>query len=267
MTDPMRRTAEGVAWRTIGPGDAPPLIACHGMGLDHRDLAEWLGPLAPRRRIILWDMPGHGASDAMPDPCSLAAMTDALEAVRVAAAAERPLLLGFSFGGMVAQEWLRRGGRARGLVAMACYAPFSVAPLVPRERIEPDVIAPSAALPWETLREAFLGACSAEPGVRDALRPRVERVGRDGLLAMTSALLTAFDPATPWSPDLPLLVLRGDADANGAALAQSAAALTADLAIGREAVIPGAGHMLHMERPEETLAALTAFVEDVEGRA
>lgn len=263
MTGTGWRTVGDVAWREMGRPEAPAIVACHGMALDHRDLADWLAPLAADWRIILWDMPGHGQSGPIPHPCTISAMTDALAAVMAAAAVVDPVLIGFSFGGMVAQDWLRRGGSARGLAAIACHAPFSVAPPVAHDRIRPDVTEPMAGLSWDVLRETFLMACSAETSVRDRLRPQVERVGREGVIAMTSALLEAFDPDPQWSPTLPLLYLRGDADANGAVLATAAAALTADRPDAREVGVAGAGHMLHMERAAETGAALAAFLAQV----
>lgn len=255
------RTAEGVAWTELGPADAPPLVACHGMALDHSDLQGQLEPFADRFRIVMWDMPGHGASGRLPDPCTLRAMTDALEAVLQGALASNPILLGFSFGGMVIQEALRRGVNARAFVAMGCHAPFSVDAPLPPDVVESALVAPILAAPWPEVRAAFAAACSKGPDVQARLAQPIDRLGAAGLAAMTRALFTAFEPDPSFQLVVPTMVLRGADDANGDALVRSARALLAAGDDVREVVVPDAGHCLHLDQPKATRHAIATFLD------
>jgi pimeloyl-ACP methyl ester carboxylesterase len=97
--------------RTIGYRDRgegrPPLLLIHGAGGSSLHFAPLLPLLAHRRRAVVVDLPGHGASavlDPLPPPAEL------LEAYRdvVAETAERlglgkVILVGHSMGGAVAQ--------------------------------------------------------------------------------------------------------------------------------------------------------------------
>lgn len=234
------------------------------MALDHRDMLDLLAPFAERWRIILWDMPGHGGSGAVPEPCTLGAMTDALEGVLDDAAVVDPVLVGFSFGGMVAQDLLFRGTHAlRGLVAFGCFAPFLVEAPLPQALVESLLIEPILAGAWSDVRSAFATACSLDPAIRTRLAEPIDRLGPEGLVAMTRALFGAFAPNRGFRLEIPTLVLRGADDANGAALSLSAAALLDEGDDVREVIIADAGHCAHLDQPERTGAAVADFLQTV----
>lgn len=97
-----------------GKADGPALLLIHGWSQHHLSWARQLsGPLADRFRLIAPDLRGHGASDK-PDDAS-AYDTSAPWAGDIAAiidqlGLDQPILVGWSMGGWVVQDYLRLHG-------------------------------------------------------------------------------------------------------------------------------------------------------------
>lgn len=92
-----------IAWTSLGPSDAPPLILVHGTPFSSqvwRRIAPWLaGPF----RVVAFDLLGYGASRAdAADDVSLGVQNTVLGAVMEAAGAQHPHVLAHDFGGATA---------------------------------------------------------------------------------------------------------------------------------------------------------------------
>ena len=98
-------------------GHGPTVVLVHGLGSSEDDWLPTARVLAHDHRVVLVDLPGHGAS-AMPDPFSLEQVSLALDAALHAATADEPVVLvGHSLGGLAcAQYALDHPNRVRGLV-------------------------------------------------------------------------------------------------------------------------------------------------------
>lgn len=95
-----------VRYRVAGPPDAPPLVLCHGIGLDAAAVS-WrhaLPVLAADRRVYAPDFPGHGDSEKPTTRYTTAFFRDVLEAfLEDRGLRGGPLdLMGVSMGGGVA---------------------------------------------------------------------------------------------------------------------------------------------------------------------
>lgn len=119
-----------LAYDQLGSGD--PLLLLHGLGGERHVWEPVLAPLAEHRTLIVPDLPGFGASPALPSaitpsPALLASVVaDLLDELGLGA----PDVAGNSLGGWVALELALRG-RARSVTAL-CPAGFWSRPLGPR---------------------------------------------------------------------------------------------------------------------------------------
>jgi len=100
-----------VAYRLLGAEANPLVVLAHPLGMSQAVWDDVLPSLLPRYRVLTWDLPGHGASQAWGDghitPADLAA--EALALVDHAGA-ERFHFAGTSIGGVVGQALIAEHG-------------------------------------------------------------------------------------------------------------------------------------------------------------
>jgi pimeloyl-ACP methyl ester carboxylesterase len=92
----------GALIRTFEGGEGPPLLLVHGLGGAAWNFSE-LAPRLHGRRLIIPDLPGHGASSPLPAP-TLTGFADVLAEIL-----EEPVdVVGHSMGGVVALRLAER---------------------------------------------------------------------------------------------------------------------------------------------------------------
>ncbi|KAE8437895.1 alpha/beta fold hydrolase [Vreelandella piezotolerans] len=95
----------GVAYRLLGAEGNPLVVLAHPLGMSQAVWDDVIPALLPRYRVLTWDLPGHGASQAVSGdriaPADLAA--EALALVDLAGA-QRFHFAGTSIGGVVGQQ-------------------------------------------------------------------------------------------------------------------------------------------------------------------
>ena len=94
-------------------GDGPPLLLVHGFAGGAANFADLAELLAPRHRVLVPDLPGHGGSAPLPAIPNLAAYAESLATLCHVEGVERLDVVGHSLGGVVA---LRLASRRPGLV-------------------------------------------------------------------------------------------------------------------------------------------------------
>jgi proline iminopeptidase len=105
-----------IFWRKFGSGDKAPLLTLHGgPGSSHNYLLP-LQALADDRPVIFYDQLGCGRADAPDDDSvyTIQRSVDEVDAVRSALGLDRVVLLGHSWGALLAVEYLCQG-RGRGV--------------------------------------------------------------------------------------------------------------------------------------------------------
>lgn len=97
-----------------GNPEGPPILFIHGITQSHLSWGRQMqGPLAEDLRLVAMDLRGHGASDK---PLDAAHYTDSklfardIHAVIRSKSLERPVLVGWSYGGYVIADYLRHFG-------------------------------------------------------------------------------------------------------------------------------------------------------------
>lgn len=88
-----------VAVSEVGTGD--PVLLVHGIGEDHRGWRRALPDLMLERRVILYDLRGHGASTLGDGAETLSQFSDDLAGLLDALEIDRLPVVGFSMGGLI----------------------------------------------------------------------------------------------------------------------------------------------------------------------
>ena len=113
----MQVDVEGIRLHVEESGDGPPLLLINGIGA-HAGMWKPLREALPGPRLIAFDAPGTGRSATPPIPLSLEAIARVAEGVLDELGVEQADVLGYSFGGAVAQRLARRSPeRVRRLVS------------------------------------------------------------------------------------------------------------------------------------------------------
>ncbi len=250
---------EGLYYEISGQPDRPWLVLSHGMALDLENMRPLIARLESDWRVLAWDMPGHGRSVAHAK-ISVGAFASLLENLLDRLGITGARMLGFSFGGVVAQVLVRRRpDLASALIAYGCFAPFHQESPLPSALVE-AAIAPYHVQSWPAIQSKFAIACAdSEDGRIDAWRAS-QQTDKPTFLRMTRALLTSFEPAGTVRFDCPLLIVRGGNDSNGALLEKAATGLRNAHPDAQEIVIPDAGHCAHHDAPDLLYRAVSDFL-------
>lgn len=120
----------GRTWLTdVGPRDAQPVILLHAIGCT--GMLTWfptVPQLSERYRVITFDQRWHGRG-IMSDEFSLHDCADDVAALILELGLERPIVAGYSMGGVVAQRvWRQHPELVGGLVLAATTEHFRVTP-------------------------------------------------------------------------------------------------------------------------------------------
>lgn len=86
-------------------GSGEPLVLIRGLGSDLQAWALQVPALAAHFRVIAYDNRGAGRTSAPDRPYSIAGMADDLASLLAALKIEKASVLGYSMGGMIAQEF------------------------------------------------------------------------------------------------------------------------------------------------------------------
>lgn len=235
------------------PGRRAPLLLIHGAGGTHMDWPAGLRRL-PDWTVYALDLPGHGKSTG-PGRSSIAAYCDVIYGFVQGLALPRVVLAGHSMGGAIVQEFaLHYPGRLAGIVLVGTGARLRVAPAI-----------------LDGIRSDFpAAACAITDGVHAPGAPaQFKRLYLQRYLENDPDVLYGdfyacdqFDRRSDTARiETPALVVCGTGDTMTPPKFSEHLAQT--LPHARLALIPHAGHMVALEAPEETTAAVEAFLRTI----
>jgi pimeloyl-ACP methyl ester carboxylesterase len=235
----------------------PTIVLLHGAGFDHTTWAlhsRWFahhgyGVLAP-------DLPGHGRSAGAP-LTTIADMADWTAGLLDAAGAAKARLVGHSMGSLIALETAaRHPAKVSSLSLIGTAATMTVGPDLLKAAEVNDHSAVDMVSIWGLGFAAELGG-SLAPGLwMHSGAQRVLEQCRPGVLFNDLAACNAYSNALTAAAQIavPATFILGERDMMTPA--KSGKALAAAMPNSRTVVLPGAGHMMMVERPDELLAAL-----------
>jgi pimeloyl-ACP methyl ester carboxylesterase len=253
-----------------GPPEAPPVVLLHGITGHARVWDHLAERLVPGRRVLVLDQRGHGDSDPAPDDdYRVATMADDLAAFAGSLGLDRFALLGHSMGGRVALQYAAgHAARLERLVVVDIGPDINLAGL---QRVRDMMANAPERIESEDWAVEYVRRANPAQDL-DLLRHRVRHGLRrtpDGELTWKYArglrdMMRAGrrDPVDLWEPlpriPCPTLIVRGaDSDILSPEVAKT---MTERLPDGRLVEIPGAGHTVPADRPDDFVRHVRAFL-------
>jgi pimeloyl-ACP methyl ester carboxylesterase len=247
-----------IAYECVGQG--PPLVFVHGAVEDSRVWQRQLTAFADTFTVVAWDEPGAGRSSQVPADFILADYANCLAALIEELALGPAHVAGISWGGTVVLELYRHHPElVATLILVDTYAGWRGS--LPEEEVRARVesIGRMLAAPAEefdpTLPDMFAGEPPAE------FVPLFEQMAADvrpESFRLVLGLMAEADQRDVLPRiTVPTLLIWGEQDVRSPL--SVAHQLEQAIPNAQLVVIPGAGHLSHLERPEEFNAALREF--------
>jgi pimeloyl-ACP methyl ester carboxylesterase len=265
MTGDELRFARGaehtIAYREAGHGAA--LVLLHGFLCDSRCWRRQLSGLSDQFRVVAWDAPGAGSSPDPPDTFTTSSYAHCLAGFLDAIGIDGAHVVGLSWGGILAQELYRLfPERVRSLVLADTYAGWkgSLPEPVWRERLATCLL--DAAGPREAVVARFLPGLFTDDvphEVREEMSRIVSEFSPVGFRLMSMSSAEMDTRALLPHIEVPTLLLWGDDDRRSPM--HVAEQLHAAIPAAELAIIPDAGHVSNMERPDAFNGHVRRFCE------
>src|SRR5262249_36489354 len=243
-------------------GDGPAVVLAHGFAGSARNFGPQARALRTGFRVTRYDARGHARSEAPDDPSAYTPETFAGDLERVVDA-PTAVVGGLSMGASTALRFaLAHPDRVRGLVLAAFPAGASAA-----RGIAAQASAFADAIERDGLkaageRFAWGPASGLDPGAARLVRPGFLEHPPHGLVPTLRGVPAKEPPLAEPAPRLrapatPALVIVGERDR---ASLDPSRALADALPAARLVVVPGAGHVVNLEKPAAFNAALEGFL-------
>jgi (E)-2-((N-methylformamido)methylene)succinate hydrolase len=251
----------GTHFRCVGEG--PPIVLIHGVGADLEMWTPMTAHLSRARRVIAYDMQGHGKSEKPPGPYALADFVRQLRRLAEDLALKSFDLLGFSMGGLVAQGFtLEHPGCVNRLILVN-----TVYDRNPDERRAvlarvTDAMSGDYASGVEAAIERWFTPSfrMVRPELIEPIRQRMMTNDQPSYIAAYAVFATADEALAPQMDriEVPTLVITGMEDQRSTPA--MAARLTARLPRGTLRLLPGQRHMTPIEAPDRIAGIIDGFL-------
>ena len=237
-------------------GHGAPLVLIHGYPLDH---SIW-DPLAPFLEhnfdLIIPDLRGFGASDAMQADHSIVDYASDIAGLLTHLGIRKAYIAGHSMGGYVALAFAREYEERVSGLAMVSSQMAADTP----ERKEGRIATAKQVLQTGAgpVAEAMAPKLSAQPQWQEFARGLILRQPPAGIAAALYAMAGRPDSSEMLSAfPFPVVIVHGDADE--LIPVQKGREMKSALPAAHFVELPGAGHLLMMEKPEQVAQALKFF--------
>jgi pimeloyl-ACP methyl ester carboxylesterase len=252
-----------IAYQQVGRG--LPLLVLHGFTQDSRVWAPQINSFSRQYTVFAWDSPGAGMSSDPPEPFDIADWVNSLDTFLDAVHVQRIHVVGLSWGGILAQEYLRlHSDRVISLVLADTYAGWKGSlpyPMV-EERLKNCLH--DASLPPRTFVDKYLpGMFSDHPPIE--IRNRLASIMADfhpiGFELMAKASAQSDTRNLLPDIDLPTHLVWGESDKRSPL--SIADQFRKAIPNSKLTIIPGAGHVCNLEAPDQFNAAVLRFYSNI----
>jgi pimeloyl-ACP methyl ester carboxylesterase len=257
----VRASGVEIAYERVGEG--PPLVFVHGAAEDGRVWQPQLAALANEFTVVAWDEPGSGRSSDVPADFRLADYANCLAAVIEALALGAAHVAGLSWGGTVVQELYRHHpDLVASLILVDTYAGWKGSLPEDELRARVEGVRQMLAAPADEFDPAFPGLFAGDPPTEfvPLLETMAADVRPDSMRIALGVMAEADQRDLLPHIAVPTLLIWGELDAR----APLSVARSFEQAIpdAKLVVIPGAGHVSNLERPEAFNDAVREFCRD-----
>jgi len=247
-----------IAYERVGEGH--PLVFVHGAAEDSRIWQPQLTDLADEFTVVAWDEPGAGRSSDLPARMTLAGFADGLAALVGSLRLGPAHVAGLSWGGTVTLELYRRHpGLVATLIMIDTYAGWKGS--LPADEVQARVVGARRMLaaPPEEFDPTLPGLFAGDPPA-DFVRllAAIAADVRPATLECELGIMAETD-LSDLLPQIavPTLLVWGDSDVRSPL--SVARQFQETIPATQLVVIEGAGHMSHLERPDQVNDALREF--------
>jgi pimeloyl-ACP methyl ester carboxylesterase len=251
-------SVDGLALHSSTTGTGPAtVIFIHGWTCDSSSWGAQVPAFAKNYRVVTLDLPGHGRSASPKDgKLSLDLFARAVEAVRAESKADRVVLVGHSMGAPVIRQYARLYPQhVAGLVAVD--GPLDLRGFPPPEFKQPPPMVGAEGLKAreKMIRGMFI------PQTAPALQEQILKMmlGTSESTA-NGAMAAMFDPS----------ISKTDVITAPTLAVYAGTAKLPDPKVAKEVLpnyegtqMPGTGHFLMMEKPDEFNRVLTSFLNQI----
>ena len=252
-------SVDGITLHSSISGKGPQtVIFVHGWTCDSSSWVGQVPALAGSYRLVTLDLPGHGQSGSPSDGhFTMDLFARAVEAVRVEAKADKVVLVGHSMGTPVIRQYARLYPQhVAGLVLVDGLVAIPQGAGGPPPPQPARMIGPEGLKAREAMIRGMFTPSTPQPLQQHILKmmlaaPEATAVG---------AMLATFDPSN-WKEEslaMPVLGIYADKSTLG-----GAASVKKVFPNSEYVEIPGTGHFVMMEKPEEFNRLLKGFLDKV----
>lgn len=260
-------TDDGGRLHVVERGAGPPVVLVHGLALSAAVWAHQLRQLSCDHRVIAVDLRGHGQSLPGPGGYSMDRLAQDLLVVLEALDVRRGVLVGHSLGGMVCQHLAATRAQAVGAhmssLALLATSAGPVAPGAPRlssavraamhraDRLGAGLLPRGDVATW-----IARGCFGTHPMVADIelTRSLLVAISPEALAEAVATTMAFCDRPLLGAIEVPTTVVVGSADV--LTPPRMARVLARGIPGATLEELPGAGHMVMLERAQEVNAAV-----------
>ena len=248
-------------------GDGTPVVFVHGFPLDGRMWEPQINKLGGRRRIIVPDLRGFGASDVPEDRSaySVDSFADDVAAVLGDAGINRAIVCGLSMGGYVTFAFNRKFRERVAALVLADTRAEADPPEAKEKRSNQQAQVEREGTDGliDVLPGALLGAKSRsnDPELEGRVKVLMDNPAAGFIGALEAMKQRPDSSADLVKIDVPTLIIVGEDD--GLTPPEAAGTMHEAIAGSQLVVIPEAGHFSNIEKPDEFNRALEKFLNDL----
>lgn len=252
----------GLPLRVVRTGSGPPLLLINGIGA----AAEMWAPFVARlhqHEIVAFDLPGTGGSPALRRLTRMRGLAELVARLIDTLGYRSVDVLGYSFGGIVAQELARRRPERVGRLVLCATSPGLIS--VPPKPLTTLLMLTPARYSDPAVASRIVPLIAGGRTQRDPTALREHLTDRLVRPPSTRGYLQQLYAVSGWS-SLPwlrrvrheTLIMVGDEDPLASVI--NARAMAAAMPRARLRVVRGGGHLFLLDEPDSVLRELASFL-------